>query len=140
MRRLDPNCENEVLATGLPASPGAAAGIIVFDSEEAERLQRTGHEVILVRRDTSPDDIHGMVASVGILTSHGGMTSHAAVVARDMSKPCIVGCELMVVNIPEQVVTFGTVSLKAGDIITLDGSTGRIMKGQAPLDSPYSFS
>jgi len=133
---LDPDSANQVLATGLAASPGAATGMIVFDSEEAERLQRTGHEVILVRKDTSPDDIHGMVASVGILTSHGGMTSHAAVVARDMSKPCVVGCEDMEVNIPEQVVTFGTISLMAGDMITIDGSTGRIMMGSAPLIPP----
>lgn len=133
---LDPAIELEVIASGLPASPGAAAGIIVFDSEEAERLQRTGHEVILVRRETSPDDIHGMVASVGILTSHGGMTSHAAVVARDMSKPCIVGCESMEVNIQKQEVQFGEVILKAGDTITLDGSTGRIILGRAPLIPP----
>lgn len=133
---LDPQSELEVLATGLPASPGAAAGIIVFDSEEAERLQRTGHEVILVRRETSPDDIHGMVASVGILTSHGGMTSHAAVVARDMSKPCIVGCESMEVNLQNQEVKFGEVILKAGDVITLDGSTGRVISGRAPLIPP----
>lgn len=133
---LDPESELEVLATGLPASPGAAAGIIVFDSEEAERLHRTGHEVILVRPETSPDDIHGMVASVGILTSHGGMTSHAAVVARDMSKPCIVGCESMQVNIQEQEVKFGEVILKAGDTITLDGSTGKVILGRAPLIPP----
>lgn len=133
---LDPAIELEVIASGLPASPGAAAGIIVFDSEEAERLQRTGHEVILVRRETSPDDIHGMVASVGILTSHGGMTSHAAVVARDMSKPCIVGCESMEVSIQKQEVQFGEVILKAGDTITLDGSTGRIILGRAPLIPP----
>ncbi|RXT15224.1 pyruvate, phosphate dikinase [Ammoniphilus sp. CFH 90114] len=133
---LDMDVEVEVLAHGLPASPGAAAGIIVFDSEEAERLQRTGHEVILVRRETSPDDIHGMVASVGILTSHGGMTSHAAVVARDMSKPCIVGCESMQLNESRQEVTFGQITLKAGDTITLDGSTGRVILGRAPLVAP----
>ncbi|MEW9667752.1 pyruvate, phosphate dikinase [Ammoniphilus sp. 3BR4] len=133
---LDSDIEVEVLATGLPASPGAAAGIIVFDSEEAERLQRTGHEVILVRRETSPDDIHGMVASVGILTSHGGMTSHAAVVARDMSKPCIVGCESMQLDESRQEVSFGEVTLKAGDTLTLDGSTGRVILGRAPLVAP----
>ncbi|WP_134700502.1 pyruvate, phosphate dikinase [Ammoniphilus sp. YIM 78166] len=133
---LDSTVEVEVLAVGLPASPGAAAGIIVFDSEEAERLQRTGHEVILLRRETSPDDIHGMVASVGILTSQGGMTSHAAVVARDMSKPCIVGCETMQINESRQEVTFGETILKAGDTITLDGSTGRVILGRAPLVAP----
>lgn len=133
---LDSDIEVEVLATGLPASPGAAAGIIVFDSEEAERLQRTGHEVILARRETSPDDIHGMVASVGILTSHGGMTSHAAVVARDMSKPCIVGCESMQLDESKKEVTFGEVTLKAGDTLTIDGSTGRVILGRAPLVAP----
>jgi pyruvate, orthophosphate dikinase len=133
---LDPNMEVEVLAKGLPASPGAATGIIVFDPESAERLQRTGHEVILVRRETSPDDIHGMVASVGILTSQGGMTSHAAVVARDMSKPCIVGCEQMKMNESRQEVQFGQLVLKAGDTITIDGSTGRVILGCVSLVAP----
>ena len=133
---LDPKTNVNVIAKGLPASPGAATGMIVFDSEEAERLQRTGHEVILVRRDTNPDDIHGMVASVGILTSQGGMTSHAAVVARDMSKPCVVGCSAMNLDEATQEVTIGDMRLKAGDIITLDGSTGRVIIGQVPLIAP----
>ncbi|HJV45545.1 MAG TPA: pyruvate, phosphate dikinase [Bacillota bacterium] len=133
---LDPNSEVEILAKGLPASPGAATGIIVFDPEEAERLQRTGHEVILVRRETSPDDIHGMVASVGILTSQGGMTSHAAVVARDMSKPCIVGCEQMILSESRQELRFGDTVLKVGDTITIDGSTGRVILSHVSLVAP----
>jgi pyruvate, orthophosphate dikinase len=133
---LDTKTDTEVIATGLPASPGAATGIVVFDSEEAERMHRTGHDCILVRRETSPDDIHGMVASVGILTSHGGMTSHAAVVARDMGKPCIVGCETLSLHQTNQEVRFGHNVIKAGDFLTLDGSTGRVIRGRVPLVAP----
>src|SRR5579864_2243684 len=123
---IDPNAERKVLATGLPASPGAACGEIVFSSEDAETLRGQGHKVILVRVETSPEDIHGMHAAEGILTTRGGMTSHAAVVARGMGKPCVSGAGALRVDYRAQTMTAGGVTLKKGDILTIDGSTGQV--------------
>jgi pyruvate,orthophosphate dikinase len=130
--RLDPNAEKTILAKGLPASPGAASGKIVFDSEEAVLMKEKGEKVILVRRETSPEDITGMVASEGILTSRGGMTSHAAVVARGMGKPCVAGCTSLLINTVERKVTIKGKDLMAGDAITIDGATGEVFDGILP--------
>ncbi len=134
--RIDPEAELEALATGLPASPGAATGKVVFDADEAEKMGSAGEKVILVRPETTPDDIHGIVASQGVLTSRGGMTSHAAVVARGMGKPCICGAESIKIDIDKKTFSVEGVLVAQGDIISLDGSTGKIFKGEAPLISP----
>jgi pyruvate, orthophosphate dikinase len=133
---IDPNAERKILATGLPASPGAACGEIVFSSEDAETLKNQGHKVILVRVETSPEDIHGMHAAEGILTTRGGMTSHAAVVARGMGKPCVSGAGSLRVDYRAQTMTAGGVTLKKGDILTIDGSTGQVLKGRVPMLEP----
>jgi pyruvate,orthophosphate dikinase len=133
---LDPDAERDVLATGLPASPGAAAGEIVFDSDEAERLKVLGRQVILVRVETSPEDIHGMHAAEGILTTRGGMTSHAAVVARGMGKPCVSGAGSIQVDYARERMTVSGVTLAKGEVITLDGSTGQVMRGAIPTVKP----
>ncbi len=133
---IDPTAERQVLATGLPASPGAASGEIVFDSDEAERLNGLGHKVILVRVETSPEDIHGMHAAQGILTTRGGMTSHAAVVARGMGTPCVSGAGTISVDYKAGTMTAGGEVLKAGDWITIDGSTGEVLKGRVPMVQP----
>jgi pyruvate,orthophosphate dikinase len=133
---LDPQAERDVLATGLPASPGAAAGEIVFDSDEAERLKSLGRPVILVRVETSPEDIHGMHAAEGILTTRGGMTSHAAVVARGMGKPCVSGAGAIQVDYARERMTVAGVTLAKGEVITLDGSTGQVMRGAIPTVKP----
>ncbi len=133
---IDPAAERHVLATGLPASPGAASGEIVFDSDEAERLNGLGHKVILVRVETSPEDIHGMHAAQGILTTRGGMTSHAAVVARGMGTPCVSGAGTISVDYKAGTMTAGGGVLKAGDWITIDGSTGEVLKGRVPMVQP----
>jgi len=133
---IDPNAERKVLATGLPASPGAACGEIVFSSEDAETLRGQGHKVILVRVETSPEDIHGMHAAEGILTTRGGMTSHAAVVARGMGKPCVSGAGALRVDYRAQTMTAGGVTLKKGDILTIDGSTGQVLAGRVPMLEP----
>ena len=122
--RLDPNAKAEVLAEGLPASPGAASGKMVFDADRAESKAKLGEKVILVREETKPEDIHGFFASQGILTSRGGKTSHAAVVARSMGKPCVSGCEAMVIDHQAREATIGDVVLREGDIITIDGVLG----------------
>src|SRR5207344_3210570 len=119
---IDPNAERNVIATGLPASPGAASGEIVFNSDEATKLKADGKNVILVRVETSPEDIHGMHAAEGILTTRGCMTSHAAVVARGMGKPCVSGCGAIRVDYNSQTLQAGNVVLKRGDVITIDGS------------------
>jgi pyruvate,orthophosphate dikinase len=139
---LDPKAPKKQLAKGLAASPGAAQGHIVFSADEAERRAGQGKPVILVRIETSPEDIHGMKAARGVLTARGGMTSHAAVVARGMGKPCVAGSSAMSVNYAEQVMTITvydanghpteTVTLKKGDVITLDGSTGHVYEGAVP--------
>jgi pyruvate,orthophosphate dikinase len=134
---LDPKAPKEVIAKGLPASPGAASGEVVFSADEAEEAAKLGLKVILVRIETSPEDIHGMHAAQGILTARGGMTSHAAVVARGMGKCCVAGCGDIKVDYRTQQFTArdGSVISK-GDIITLDGSTGEVMKGQVPTVQP----
>jgi len=133
---IDPNAERKVLATGLPASPGAACGEIVFSSEDAETLKSQGRKVILVRVETSPEDIHGMHAAEGILTTRGGMTSHAAVVARGMGKPCVSGAGALRVDYRTQTMTAGQVTLKKGEILTIDGSTGQVLAGRVPMLEP----
>ncbi|MBI5229123.1 pyruvate, phosphate dikinase [Candidatus Micrarchaeota archaeon] len=135
-KSVDPKAKAEVIAAGLAASPGAAVGQIVFDAEEAVEWAEQKKKVILVRPETTPDDIHGMVAAQGILTSRGGMTSHAAVVARGMGKCCVSGAESVKADIKNKTVTAGGHTLKEGDWITLDGTTGRVMLGQVPLVDP----
>ena len=133
---LDPNAVRNVIAAGLPASPGAATGKVVFDADEAERLSQLGDAVILVREETSPEDIHGMHAARGILTARGGMTSHAAVVARGMGRPCV--CGINELSIDERAGTFtarGRV-FKAGEIITIDGSRGEVLEGAVAMIEP----
>jgi pyruvate,orthophosphate dikinase len=133
---IDPDAERKVIATGLPASPGAACGEIVFSSEEAELLKSQGHKVILVRVETSPEDIHGMHAAEGILTTRGGMTSHAAVVARGMGKPCVAGAGALRVDYRAQTMTAGGVTMKKGETLTIDGSTGQVLAGEVPMREP----
>jgi pyruvate,orthophosphate dikinase len=133
---IDPKAERKVIATGLPASPGAASGEIVFSSDEAETLKAQGHKVILVRIETSPEDIHGMHASEGILTTRGGMTSHAAVVARGMGKPCVSGAGAIRVDYAANTLSAGSVTLKKGDILTIDGSSGQVLAGKVPMLEP----
>ncbi|MDB5508971.1 MAG: pyruvate, phosphate dikinase [Hyphomicrobiales bacterium] len=133
---IDPKAERKILATGLPASPGAASGEIVFSSDEAEQLKSAGRSVILVRIETSPEDIHGMHASAGILTTRGGMTSHAAVVARGMGKPCVSGAGQIRVDYAAQTLVAMGRTLKKGDIITVDGSTGQVLEGSVAMLQP----
>ncbi len=133
---IDPKAERNVIATGLPASPGAASGEIVFSSDEAAKLKADGKRVILVRVETSPEDIHGMHAAEGILTTRGGMTSHAAVVARGMGKPCVSGAGSLRVDYGAQTVQAGNLVLKRGEIVTIDGSTGQVLKGRVPMTEP----
>ena len=133
---IDPKAQRKILATGLPASPGAACGEIVFTSNEAEALKAAGKSVILVRVETSPEDIHGMHASSGILTTRGGMTSHAAVVARGMGKPCVSGAGTIRVDYATQTLTSAGRTLKKGDLITVDGSTGQVLEGAVDMLQP----
>jgi pyruvate,orthophosphate dikinase len=133
---IDPKAERNVIATGLPASPGAASGEIVFNSDEATKLKADGKKVILVRVETSPEDIHGMHAAEGILTTRGGMTSHAAVVARGMGKPCVSGAGTLRVDYNAQTLQAGNVVLKRGEIVTIDGSTGQVLAGAVPMTEP----
>ena len=133
---LDPKAERHVLTTGLPASPGAAAGKIVLDADTAEQWAGRGEKVILVRVETSPEDIHGMHAAQGILTARGGMTSHAAVVARGMGRPCVSGAGAVSIDRATRTLRIGTTELKEGDAITLDGATGQVMLGIVPTVEP----
>lgn len=133
---IDPNAKRDVIATGLPASPGAASGEIVFSSDEAAKLQSDGRKVILVRIETSPEDIHGMHAAEGILTTRGGMTSHAAVVARGMGKPCVSGCGTIRVDYGRGTMSIGSRTFKTGDVITIDGSLGQVLAGRMPMIEP----
>ena len=130
--RLDPKHKAQPIATGLPASPGAASGQAVFDADRAETLGKQGVKVILVREETKPEDIHGFFASQGILTSRGGKTSHAAVVARGMGKPCVAGAEGIHVDVQMRVAFVGDQVIKEGDIVTIDGSNGRVFRGEVP--------
>jgi pyruvate,orthophosphate dikinase len=133
---VDPDAETTVLVTGLPASPGAAQGRVVFDPDEAEVMARDGAQVILVRQETSPDDFHGMVAAQAIVTARGGMTSHAAVVARGMGKPCVCGASILYVDYSQQQFSVDGTVVPKGEWITVDGSTGRVFLGQVPTIQP----
>ncbi len=133
---LDPNAARHVVASGLPASPGAATGKIVFDADEAERLSQLGDAVILVREETSPEDIHGMHAARGIVTARGGMTSHAAVVARGMGRPCVCGINELSIDERAQTFTARGRTFKAGEIITIDGSKGEVLDGAVAMIEP----
>jgi len=133
---IDPNAEVEVVATGLNASPGAASGAIVLDADLAEQRGQAGEDVLLVRWETTPDDIHGLIQARGVLTAHGGMTSHAAVVARGMGKPCVAGCDALSIDMKARTLTIGVVELKEGDQLTIDGGTGRVIVGSVPLVAP----
>lgn len=149
VKRVEPNQINQllhpqidrsqplkVLAKGLPASPGAASGKVVFDADEAEKLGNNGERVILVRPETTPDDIHGVVAAQGVLTSRGGMTSHAAVVARGMGKPCVAGCEAIRIDLDRREFAVNNVVVREGDYVTIDGSTGEVILGQVRTIPP----
>ncbi len=133
---LDPDATRDVLGKGLPASPGAASGKIVLDADTAEEWAKREEPVILVRVETSPEDIHGMHAAKGILTARGGMTSHAAVVARGMGRPCVSGASAVSIKLAERTLVIGNRELKEGDVITLDGATGEVMAGEVPTIEP----
>ncbi len=133
---LDPDAPRDVIATGLPASPGAASGAVVFTADEAEARAREGEAVILVRIETSPEDIHGMHAAKGILTARGGMTSHAAVVARGMGRPCVSGAGALRIDIAAGTMSAGGRTIQRGEIITIDGATGEVMVGEIPTLQP----
>jgi pyruvate,orthophosphate dikinase len=133
---IDPAASLDVVATGLHASPGAASGAIVLDADLAEQRGRAGEDVLLVRWETTPDDIHGLIHSRGVLTAHGGMTSHAAVVARGMGKPCVAGCETLSIDLKARTITIGDHELAEGDHLTIDGGTGRVIVGAVPLVPP----
>jgi len=135
-RRIDPQAKLEVLASGLPASPGAATGVVAFTADRAVELVEQGKKVILVRTETSPEDIHGMAVAEGILTARGGRTSHAAVVARGMGKCCVAGCEAIKVNEKEKEFKVDGFMFKEGDFISLDGNTGRVIKGKISTLKP----
>ena len=132
-RQIDPKAKLNVIAKGLPASPGAASGAVVFDADTAAKKATEGIKTLLVRTETTPEDIHGMVAAQGILTSRGGMTSHAAVVARGMGKPCVSGCEALKIDYITQTATVAGQVIKAGDMLSIDGSTGRVILGSVPV-------
>ncbi|KPV38955.1 pyruvate, phosphate dikinase [Alicyclobacillus ferrooxydans] len=134
--RLDPNAKVQVIATGLPASPGAASGVITFTADDAETRAQSGERVLLVRAETTPEDIHGILAAEGILTSRGGMTSHAAVVARGMGKPCICGCDSLQIDTVSKMLRVGETVLREGDLLSIDGGTGRVIVGDVPLTQP----
>jgi pyruvate,orthophosphate dikinase len=133
---IDPETPVEVIATGLNASPGAASGRVVLDAGKAEELGKAGEAVILVRWETTPDDIHGLLHAKGVLTAHGGMTSHAAVVARGMGKPCVAGCEALAIDAEAGIAHISGYELAEGDLLTIDGGTGRVILGQVPLVPP----
>ena len=133
---LDDKVKKEIVATGLPASPGAASGKVVFTADEAERLNEMMQDTILVRLETSPEDIHGMHAAKGILTARGGMTSHAAVVARGMGRPCVSGSSEITIDYDAKYFKAGNVIIKEGELITIDGGSGRVMKGKVPTVKP----
>ncbi|BFH63165.1 pyruvate, phosphate dikinase [Paenibacillus azoreducens] len=132
-RSLNSEAGHAVMATGLPASPGAACGQVVFEADTAEEWKRAGKEVILVRLETTPEDIHGVIAAEGIVTLRGGMTSHAAVVARGMGKPCVCGCEAMQLDEEQQQLTGNGITIREGDWITIDGGSGQVIPGKLEL-------
>ena len=133
---INPDIEHQVIAIGLNASPGAAVGRVVMDADKAEEWGRRGEDVILVRWETTPDDIHGLIQARGVLTVHGGMTSHAAVVARGMGKPCVVGCGDLVIDIENRSLSISGRNLVEGDVITINGATGEVIAGAAELVPP----
>jgi pyruvate, orthophosphate dikinase len=133
---IDPTADWEVATKGLNASPGAACGAIVLDADTAEERGKAGESVILVRWETTPDDIHGLIQAAGILTAHGGMTSHAAVVARGMGKPCVAGCEGLSIDMDARTITVGDRTLSEGEVLTIDGGTGAVIVGEVPLVAP----
>jgi pyruvate,orthophosphate dikinase len=135
-KRIDPKSKPEAVGKGLPASPGAAFGQVVFSADRAEILAKSGMKVLLVRPETTPEDIHGVVAAEGVLTTHGGLTSHAAVVARGMGKPCVSGCEKIKIDLKEKRFTVLHHTIKEGDWITIDGLSGEVMLGKANLIDP----
>ena len=130
---LDPGATYDVVATGLAASPGAASGRAVFDADTAEAHAQAGEDVVLVRWETSPDDIHGLIAAKGILTAHGGIASHAALVARGMGKPCVAGCSELTIDMERRVATIAGHALAEGDLVTVDGGTGSVILGAVEL-------
>ena len=132
-RQVDKSAKQDVITKGLPASPGAGAGMLVFSADEAEEWARQGKPTILARPETSPDDIHGLFASQGVVTSRGGMTSHAAVVARGMGKPAVCGCEEAVIDVDKETLTVGARVFKKGDWVTVDGTTGNFLAGEAKM-------
>jgi pyruvate,orthophosphate dikinase len=133
---LDPDSPKLVIGKGLPASPGAASGKLVFDADEAVHLKAQGHTLILARVETSPEDVQGMHAAAGIITTRGGMTSHAAVVARGMGRPCVVGAGSVQIDLERETLSAGGETLGKGDVVTIDGSTGQIIKGRVPTREP----
>jgi pyruvate,orthophosphate dikinase len=133
---IDPGASYEVVAKGLNASPGAATGKVVLDADRAQEHGRAGEAVVLVRSETTPDDIHGIIEARGILTAHGGMTSHAAVVARGMGKPCVSGCEALSIDLAARRIRLGEHELAEGDLLTIDGGTGDVIVGEVPLVPP----
>ncbi len=135
-RTVDAERAPEPLAVGLPASPGAACGEVVMDADRAEALGQQGRAVILVRPETTPDDMHGIVQAQGILTSRGGMTCHAAIVARGMGKPCVVGCDALSIDLAERTARIGEITIREGDLISIDGATGRVYLGEVPMVEP----
>lgn len=134
--QIDPKAKVVPLVKGLPASPGAAAGFVVFDADEAAERGEKGEKVILVRPETTPDDIHGLFASQGVVTAHGGMTSHAAVVARGLGKPCVSGAESIKINFTAETFTVGKTTVKKNDFITIDGTKGEVILGKVELMEP----
>lgn len=134
--RIDPDSRYEIAARGLNASPGAASGMVVFDADTAEERGSDGESVILVRWETTPDDIHGMIHAKGILTVHGGMTSHAAVVARGMGKPCVAGCEALSLDLDKKTMSLNGTTLNEGDTLTIDGGSGEVIVGEVKLIPP----
>ncbi|HYM51700.1 MAG TPA: pyruvate, phosphate dikinase, partial [Candidatus Limnocylindrales bacterium] len=134
--RIDPKAKPTVIAKGLDASPGAASGKAVFDADRAEALGRKGESVILVRIETNPDDVHGLIMAKGVLTSRGGKTSHAAVVARGMGKPCVAGAEMIKVDLERRLFSVNGKTVKEGDLLTINGSTGEVILGSVPMIEP----
>lgn len=135
-RQIDNSVQLDVIAQGLPASPGAACGKVVFSPDQAEKMGEAGEKVVLVRSETTPDDIHGIVYAQGVLTSRGGMTSHAAVVARGMGKPCVCGCESVKIDVDAKSFTVNEIVVKEGDVISVDGATGNVVLGEVAMIEP----
>src|SRR5437870_13297087 len=135
-RQVDPSAKLNVIAKGLNASPGAAVGKAVFDSDKAEEWAKNGERVILVRQETNPDDVHGMIVAQGILTARGGATSHAAVVARQIGKPCVAGTETVRIDLEHREFTSDGVTVNEGDVISINGGTGEVILGAVPMIEP----